>query len=168
MLPHEEFDVMMRIGKYIMLLCMLAFLVHVAGPGQYADVSIKKFESRIVPDTSDGEMSRSDSNGLRKYYGIQSEDVDGFVLYVPGEHMSVQEMLIVKTASQDEMEQCEEAVQRRLAVQKKSFSGYGTEQMGLLEQAVIEQKGQYLFFGVGKDARKWQKHFEQMIEKKHR
>ena len=43
---------MMRIGKYIMLLCMLAFLVHVAGPGQYADVSIKKFESRIVPDTS--------------------------------------------------------------------------------------------------------------------
>lgn len=148
-----------------MLVCILVFLIRAAVPEQYAQVTVKEFETQITPDTSDGQIKRSDGNGLRKYYGIQPEQLDGFMLYAPGEHMSVQELLIIKSGSGEVLEQCETAVQERLAAQKKSFSGYGTEQMALLEKAVIEQKGEYLFFGVGDDAAKWQKQFEKMIEK---
>lgn len=79
--------------------------------------------------------------------------------------MEVDELLVVKMKSTDQTETVESAVEKRVEQQKESFEGYGAEQTALLSNHVLEIKGQYVFFGVSKNAQLWESEFIQAIKK---
>lgn len=50
-----------------------------------------------------------------------------------------------------------------LSSQKQVFEGYGTDQMALLNNAVVGKKGNYVYYMCGADAQNWRTAFLSMI-----
>lgn len=82
---------------------------------------------------------------FKRIFGLNAEDYEGIAYFKPVSQMDVEELLIVKVKSEEQMESLEEAADERIENQKKSFDGYGAAQCALLEKAIVKKKGNFLF-----------------------
>ena len=96
---------------------------------------------------------------FKRIFGLNAEDYEGVVYFKPISQMDVEELLIVKLASDDQAEALEEAVNDRIDSQKTSFDGYGVAQCALLEKAIVKTQGNFLFYCVSPDAEKYYQAF---------
>lgn len=92
---------------------------------------------------------------FKRIFGLNAEDYEGTAYFKPISQMDVEELLIVKVASDDQMETLEKAVEERIENQKKSFDGYGAAQCALLEKAIVKEKGNFLFYCTSPDAEEY-------------
>lgn len=149
--------------KYILVMMLVFFLFLQQSQKKTKDIDMEELQQKIVPDMEDGEIVSAGELELRRLYGISLQDTDGFLLYIPGEIMSVQELCIIKAKTDEEVTPLREKVKERLESQKRSFESYGTTQMAQLNEARVITKGRYLFFAVSDEADEWQEKFEQEI-----
>ena len=68
--------------------------------------------------------------------------------------MAVDEAFVVKGDTLADAAGYLEAAQSHLESQKNIFEGYGTDQMALLNKAVVEKRGRYVWYFCGSDAAK--------------
>ena len=107
---------------------------------------------------------KSPERMLKKHYGLNAQDYEGVVLYSPISNMDAEEMLIVKLASEDQMDELSEAVQERLDSQINIYEGYAPEQYDLCTHAVIDPEGNYFLFVVHEDADNIQEAFRKALK----
>ena len=60
----------------------------------------------------------------------------------------------MKLKNQEQANEVEQAVKKRLKTQKSSFEGYGVNQTKLLNSAITETKGNYVMMVISEDAEK--------------
>lgn len=111
-------------------------------------------------------FSQSDAMGLRKYYGLDANEYEDMMLYLPASNMDAAELLIVVMQNESQAEELETAIHERLEQQKKVFESYGVEQMGILNRAVVCIRGRYALFAVCADADIAKEAFLRVIEGK--
>ena len=143
---------LLNLLKYLMVLVFLAYIVFLLARESADDVPVETLEKEIMKVTTEDGMTKGTTQDLQRYYGLNAEDYDGVVLYVPNDVMSVNELLIVKLKDESQARQVEEAATERLDTQKTSFEGYGVEQTSLLNAAILETRGTYVFLTVSEDA----------------
>jgi hypothetical protein len=108
--------------------------------------------------------AQADAMGLRKYYGLDANDYEDVLLYLPSSNMDAAELLLVVMKDEDQAEAVLDAMNSRLEQQKKAFEGYGVEQMGILNQAVICVEGRYGLLAVCENADGVKSAFDGVIE----
>ncbi|MBQ9061313.1 MAG: DUF4358 domain-containing protein [Eubacterium sp.] len=96
-------------------------------------------------------MTEGDNLMIRRLYGLDRSAYQGAALYYPASNMGAEELLLIQMKDAAQQDTIEEAIRNRIKTQKKSFDGYGTEQMGLLADSLIEAKGNYILFAVAED-----------------
>lgn len=139
--------------KYGMILVLLGYIVMlIVNAGGDAPMDIVSKQTLGAVEIK--EMKKAGTQDLKKYYKLNANDFEEVVLYLPEGVMSVNEFLLVRLRDEKQSESVEQAVWERLDIQKDSFDGYGAEQTQLLESAVLECRGKYVLFVVGKDADK--------------
>lgn len=143
---------LLNLLKYLMVLVFLAYIAFLLARESADDVPVKTLQKQIMKVTTEEGMTKGTTQDLKRYYGLNAEDYDGVVLYIPDDVMSVNELLIVKLKDESQADQVEEAARERLDTQKTSFEGYGAEQTRLLNGAVLETRGTYVFLTVSEDA----------------
>lgn len=152
----------------IVKVCFAAFLAVYLGilcmQGYAKDVSVegirKEFESEKLLDGIE-EMKDKD---LRRYYGIESKDCEGYFYYKAESPMAVDELLVLKTKNAQDAGRFEEAVNNRLDSQIESFEGYGVTQTAQLEKAYAQSEGIYVIYMAGDQADDWKSAFESAIK----
>ena len=60
-------------------------------------------------------MKKAGVQGLKRYYGLNSADYEGVMLYTAESSMSAQEILLVKTKTTEQAEEVKAAVEQRRA-----------------------------------------------------
>lgn len=106
-----------------------------------------------VEETMDvSTLKKGSSQELKRFYGFSESDCDSVCLYVPEESMAVEEMLLVKTKNGSGTESIREAMESRRDTQIQNYEGYGPEQVKLLEESVIKEKGDYIIYIVSPNA----------------
>lgn len=143
---------LLNLLKYLMVLVFLAYIAFLLARESADDVPVKTLQKQIMKVTTEEGMTKGTTQDLKRYYGLNAEDYDGVVLYIPDDVMSVNELLIVKLKDESQADQVEEAARERLDTQKTSFEGYGAEQTRLLNGAVLETRGTYVLLTVSADA----------------
>lgn len=143
---------LLNLLKYLMVLVFLAYIAFLLARESADDVPVKTLQKQIMKVTTEEGMTKGTTQDLKRYYGLNAEDYDGVVLYIPDDVMSVNELLIVKLKDESQADQVEEAARERLDTQKTSFEGYGAEQTSLLNGAVLETRGTYVLLTVSADA----------------
>lgn len=121
-----------------------------AAPAQEAEIPEGTPEESGVFDG----MGQADALDFKRIFGLNAEDYDSAVYFKPLSQMDVEELLIVRVKSEDQMEELEEAVEDRIRKQKTSFDGYGAAQCALLEKAIVKGRGNFLFYCVSPEAEK--------------
>lgn len=127
------------------------------------NVPMEEIASEMVADTSITTLDKRGRSDLKRYYSIDEGDVDGYLFYKAASPMSVDEVFIVKAYNKAQATSLLESAEAHLEAQKKVFEGYGTDQMALLNNAVVEKKGNYVCYICGSDASRLQAEFLSLI-----
>lgn len=102
---------------------------------------------------------------FRQIFKLNPENYDGLIYFRPASNMDVTELLIAKTDSPDKKTELLNSINKRLEAQKASFEGYAPEQFGLLDSAVVSDKGNFVFFMVSDDADKYYSSFVRVLKR---
>lgn len=154
-------DILFSLAILCLLLACAVYIYFVAFRKQSDDYSPKNLV-QYLPEETLSSMKEGDNNALKRYLGLQSIDGD-WAFYTAKSMMDVDELLIVHSEDDDSQKDVQRAVENRIATQKKTFNGYGTNQTMLLENAIVTQKGNYFFYAVGENAEKWEDVFSEKL-----
>lgn len=143
--------------KYIriaMVVGLLGFMVVLQVGIRNSAADINDVVSAILVEVNTEGMEEGTNRKLKKFYGLNASDYEGTALYAPVSNMDAEELLVVKLKDSSQAESVQAAVEKRLQTQKDSFEGYGIEQFALLEDSVLDVRGNYILYVVHKDADK--------------
>ena len=152
-MKKRKFD-LINILKYAMVVVFIVYIALLVSQENTDDVPVKTISQNMLMVTNTDGMSQGTTQDLKKYYGLNANDYDGVMLYIPDDVMSVNEILVVKLKNQEQANEVEQAVKKRLKTQKSSFEGYGVNQTKLLNSAITETKGNYVMMVISEDAEK--------------
>lgn len=150
--------------KYSCVVFLICFLVFLHKKDEIRDVSMDTIKEQMKFDKVEAVMKKGEKKDLRKYYNLDEQLLEGYILYIPSEIMSVEEVFIAKVKDKNHMTTVKKTVEERLENQKKSFANYGVGQTAILNKAKLEVKGKYIFFAVSENAADWKKNFDSIIE----
>ena len=136
----------------LLLAGVMAVLLYRKTP---ADVPLDDVNRRLQENCSLSGMEEAGDLRMKRAFLLNAADYEEYLYYAPDNTMSVNEILIVKCADESAFPGISEAFSERLAVQKKNFDGYGTDQTALLNQAKTGFDAPYAWFLVGADADEW-------------
>ncbi|MGN1377039.1 MAG: DUF4358 domain-containing protein [Dorea sp.] len=143
---------LINILKYGMVLVFVIYIIFLVSSQGGNDVTVKTISENILKVTKTEGMTKGTTQDLKKYYGLNSNDFDGVMLYIPDDVMSVNEILVVKLKDRSQAEEVEKAVENRKNTQKNSFEGYGVQQTKLINSSVMVSRGYYVLFTISEDA----------------
>lgn len=138
--------------KWLLAGVIFAFAALMLIGNNVKDVDMEVIRTAINNSGRLGTLYEADGNAVKKTFDIDVQETDGFVMYTSDSIMDVSELFIAKCRDATKMNALQAAVEARLSSQKASFENYGTDQSFLLKNAVLEVRGEYLFYAVGENA----------------
>lgn len=152
--------------KYVRIAMVAVLLVFIVilqlGTGD-SDAAIEDVVNAVISEIDTEGMEESTNRKLKKFYGLSASDYEGTALYAPVSNMDATELLIVKLKDSEQAESVQAAIEERLQKQKDSFEGYGIEQFALLEDSVLDVRGNYILYAVHPDADKIKQIFRESL-----
>ncbi|MDY5987983.1 DUF4358 domain-containing protein [Sporofaciens sp. SGI.106] len=157
-----ELDII-NICKYGMVLVFAVYIGLLLAMNADSQTAYDVVESAVFGSCDLEGLEKADSMKIRKYYGFYDKDYDGVTLYTSKDAMGAEEILLVHTNDLEQMTEVVESIEDRISRQKNNFDGYGTEQMKLLDQSVVDQKGRYILMAISPDAEKIREAFRKAL-----
>lgn len=153
-----------RGGKFIIIeiliiAAFIAFMIFMLASGSSADVPMSEIEAAMEEEASVKELEKKTVLDAAGNIAFEAAAVDEGIYYRVDDIMDVRELFIARIEDDDARETVLEAVTKYAEEKRDSFEGYGTDQFGLLSNAVITEKGAYIFFGVSEDVLLWESKF---------
>ena len=149
--------------KSVMVIFLVVYLGRLYVSDYAADVSMDKISASLEQVSGVTDLSEPGVSGLRRFYQIDENDIDSYFFRKAASPMSVDEVLVVKANSSSEAGAYLEAAQAHLESQKNIFEGYGTDQMALLGEASVENRGAYVWYFCGENAQELRQALLSMI-----
>lgn len=140
--------------RIVMVAVLVVFMVFLQFGEKNSDANINDVASAIVGEISTEGMEESANRKFKKFYGLNASDYEGVILYAPVSNMDAEELLIIRLKDSAQAEAVQAAIEERLQTQKDSFEGYGIEQFALLENHILDVRGNYILYVVHPDADK--------------
>lgn len=135
--------------RCVLVVILLGVMISTQFAEKNSKSSVGTVEANILSSIEKGKnMEKSTNRMLKKMYGLNAGDYEGVVFYKPVSGMDAQEMLIIKLKNSQQKESVVAAIEKRLASQKNVFDGYGIEQTALLNNAIIDARGNFVFYVV--------------------
>ena len=125
--------------------------------GLYPVLSVKtadmaKIKSDLEKTINLDYVNVGDEKTLKNLYYINKNDIEDFISYAPKSNMEVEEILVLKTKESTDISEIKSKINKRLQKQGESFKNYRPEKYNIIENAVLEEEGQYLIFIVSENA----------------
>lgn len=149
-----------RIGMVVIL---LIFIISLQMGVKESKTPLKTVTANVIKVIDTKSMEESTNRMFKKFYGLNANDYDGVTLYAPVTNMDAEELLIIKLKDSFQAEAVTKAISKRLETQKASFEGYGVEQFDLLENHILDVRGNYILYIVHPDAGKADKAFRSSL-----
>ena len=135
--------------KIALVVLLLGFIVFDMRRDTISNAQIDTVEKAVVSVSDFKDASPSENRMVKRFYGLNPKDYEGAILYAPSDNMDAKELFLIKLTDVSQSDAVQDAIEERLDTQKKSFEGYGAEQTKLLNDHVLEVKGNYILYYVG-------------------
>lgn len=149
-----------EVAKYIVFALIIIYVVLLM---LFTSGSSRPFEdvAAAVSGSLDTEkLTRMDDRMLKRNFGLNSADYDGVMYYASASSMSVEEVLLIRVNSRDQIQRITDAVDERINARMDAFEGYAPDQVRLLEDAQQSVRGRYVFFAVSSQATEYRNAFD--------
>lgn len=142
------------IVKFILIACLLAFVFFTVASDPISDTPIEEVSQAVI-EAMGGDvetMKEEDGRAFKRDFGLSANDYEGVVYYAPASNMEATEILVVKLSDTAQQQELRDAVETRVSQQLNTFEGYAPEQAGLMQDAVVDVRGNYVLYAVGSNA----------------
>jgi len=141
-----------RIVRYGLLLLLVVAGVLLLTRNRTSNVPFETVSARLQESIDSDHMTKEQVRFLKKFYGLNAEDYEGVLIYVPGTNMYANEVLLIRLSDTSQADSVREAIEERIDTQHNIFAGYAPEQTALLEQSVVDVQGNYVLYVTDSDA----------------
>ena len=131
--------------KGAFVLFLIAYLAVLYTSDSAKNVPMEQIAQTMEQDSDITSLNKEARSDLKHYYQTDDRNIDGYFFY------NTQANTLLENAN------------AHLSSQKQVFEGYGTDQMALLNNAVVGKKGNYVYYMCGADAQNWRTAFLSMI-----
>lgn len=136
--------------KAVFLIVLAIFLIFVYWTEGAKDVPMASIEKVLLKNKYVKEMTVQTPRELERYMQISASDYDGFFYARSTKNLAVDEVLVVKVKSREQLNHLKDAVELRLKQQTANYQGYAPKQVSMLKNAKTFTKGNYIFYCVSK------------------
>lgn len=150
----------LEVAKYIVFALVIIYVVLLM---LFTSGSSRPFEdvAAAVSGSLDTEkLTQMDDRMLKRNFGLNSADYDGVMYYASASSMSVEEVLLIRVNSRDQVQRITDALDERVNERMDAFEGYAPDQVRLLEDAQQSVRGKYVFFAVSSQATEYRNAFD--------
>ncbi|MBE6819126.1 MAG: DUF4358 domain-containing protein [Ruminococcaceae bacterium] len=148
-------NIIYAVVRWAIFLAFAVLLVVFASQNKISKTPMKQVNAAVSQSIDLKKMQKGSAGTFKRLYGLDSAQFESVALYWPVSNMDAEELLIVQLKDFSQQQAVKEAIEARLATQKKSFDGYGVEQYALLtESSITDVQGNYILFVVHQDAAK--------------
>lgn len=123
------------------------------------DLDFKELSSQIENRVSMDNVSMGNDSTLRKLYGINRLEIEGYSSLAPKSNMEATEVLVVECKS-GMTDGVMAKIQARVDSQSNSFKNYAPDQYAIINNSQLKKKGDYIYFISSKN----QKAIEEAIK----
>lgn len=152
-----------EIYKYITVFALLLYigllLIYSSGSTKSFGEVAENVEAGLKKDS----LAKQNAQALKRYYGLNGADYEGAALYMAGDSISVEEILMVKVKNDQQVHIIQDAVRERVNSRKNSFENVSPEQVKILEKARVLVRGRFVFFVVSKNAQEYAELFTESL-----
>lgn len=142
-----------EIFKYFLVFVLLVYVVLLL---TYTSGSTKAFDEvagSMEAGLDTEHLEKQNAQELKWYYGLNSADYEGVLLYTSKDRISAEEVLMVKAKNDRQVQELKDAVQNRLENRKESFENMAPEQIKVLDKAQVLVRGRYVCLVVSENAK---------------
>jgi len=126
--------------------------------------SIVEINNKLSEAIDLSKMDNGDGEVLEKFYDIDSNKLEEFVLYMPKTNIEVNEIAILKVKNTSDLEDIKEKIENRIEEQGNAFRDYIPEEYYLIENHVLKTKDNYILFAIYEDVDKIEKVFDESFK----
>lgn len=124
--------------------------------GLYQVLNVKNANMSVIKSDLEKNINLNlvnigDEKTLKNLYYINKNDIEDFISYAPKSNMEIEEILILKVKESADISEIKSKISKRLQKQGESFKNYRPEKYNIIENAVLEEEGQYLIFIVSEN-----------------
>lgn len=122
--------------------------------------SVKDIGSKIEQAINMDDMVSSDINRFKKFYKVNTDDIEDLCFYAPKSNLKASQIAIIKVKDADKVDDIKDKISQYLDEQSESFKTYLPDEYFLLEHKVLKVKDNYILLDVSKDADEVEKIFD--------
>lgn len=126
--------------------------------------SIKDIDNKLKEEIDLSTMDIGNSEKLEKLYGINSEELEEFLLYTPKTNIEVNEIGIFKVKDSKDIDIIKGKIEERIEGQADIFKDYLPEEYYLIEKDVLKTKDKYILFIISEDGEIIEKIFDESFK----
>lgn len=150
---------LLETAKWLCIAALIAMLAVMLSANRESNTDFETMSEAVTAAADLSAMAEGDNQTLKRLYGLNAMDYEGFLLYYPTTNMGAEELLVIKLADKDQQQAVSDAILGRKKKQMDSFDGYGIDQYAMLEKSVVEVQGNYILFVSSADPAGVQKAF---------
>lgn len=158
--PQDRKLLVFKYGATALLLGYVVLLLFMTAGSSKPFETIQKAVEDSLDTTT---LSKTKTQGLKRYYGLNAADYDGVMLYVSQSSMSAEEVLLIKVKNNEQIDRVEEAVYDREDSRRSDFEGYAPDEVELIDNSVLSVRGNYIFFTISKNASQYKSAFTKSL-----
>ena len=149
-------------SKYFIFLFFYIFVLLIL-PFIFRDkkVLISEIENIVNPYITD-EYIKQNSNTIYKKYNLEDEYYDDYISFANASFMDVDEITIFEVKDLKKQDKIMNNLNKYCEAKRKTFLGYGPKQVKLIDNKIIEKKGDYVFLIISKNSKKLWKEIEKL------
>lgn len=133
-------------AKYVILAAIAVFIAGCVYTQHQGNVPLEEVRAAVEQAIDQETMTDAGNKGFTRFYGLNSSDYDGVLLYQSASGMSADEILLVKVKDREQLEPLTESINGRRSARISDFSGYAPEEEAIMEEAELIVKGNYVLF----------------------
>ncbi len=134
------------IAKYVILAITAVFIISLVLSQRKANIAFEEVTAQVEAAIDTDLMRDVGAKGFNRYYGLNSSEYDGVLMYQSTSGMSADEILLVKVKDAEQIEALTEAIESRRESRINDFSGYAPEEAAVMEDAELITAGRYVLF----------------------
>lgn len=135
-----------RVVRYGLILLLVVIAILLLTRNKESSVPFDTVAANVRGSITSDQMQESPARYLKKNFGLSPEDYEGVMIYTPGTNMYANEVLLIRLKDTAQAESVEQAIRRRIESQIQIFEGYAPEPTALLQQAIVDVRGNYILY----------------------
>ena len=152
-----------EIMKYVVLAGILIYVILLMIFASGSKHPFSEVADKVEQSLDTSNLVKRDGQAFKRYFGLNSADYEGVLLYSSESAMSAEEVLVVKVKTDKQVQEVSDAIDKHLAEKKEVYDGYAPEEVKLIEDAQRSVRGNYIFLAVAPKAQEYQEIFNRSL-----